>query len=45
MIGAIVLTLQKGISVKRQEVFEQNSREFTKTIRKLRFEESRIGEV
>lgn len=38
MIGAIVLTLQKGISVKRQEVFEQNSREFTKTIRKLRFE-------
>ncbi len=38
MIGAIVLTLQKGISVKRQEVFEQNSREFTKTIRKLRYE-------
>jgi len=36
MIGAIVLTLQKGAQVKRQEVFEQNTREFTKTIRKLR---------
>jgi len=40
MIGAIVLTLQKGTergyAVKRQEVFEQNTREFSKTIYKLR---------
>lgn len=36
MIGAIVLTMHKGLNVKRQEVFEQNTREFSKTIRKLR---------
>ena len=36
MIGAIVLTMHKGVSVKRQEVFEQNNREFAKTVRKLR---------
>ena len=36
MIGAIVLTMHKGITVKRQEVYEQNTREFAKTIRKLR---------
>jgi NADH:ubiquinone oxidoreductase subunit 6 (subunit J) len=36
MIGAIVLTMHKGIDVKRQEVYEQNNREFAKTIRKLR---------
>ena len=35
MIGAIVLTMHKGVHVKRQEVFEQNTREFTKTITKL----------
>lgn len=32
MIGAIVLTMHKGIHVKRQKVFEQNTREFAKTI-------------
>lgn len=35
MIGAIVLTMQKGIRVKRQQVFLQNTRDFTKTIRKI----------
>jgi NADH-ubiquinone oxidoreductase chain 6 len=35
MIGAILLTMHKGVDVKRQEVFEQNTREFTKTIQKL----------
>jgi NADH-ubiquinone oxidoreductase chain 6 len=35
MIGAIVLTMHKGVDVKRQEVFEQNTREFTKTVQKL----------
>lgn len=34
MIGAIVLTMHKGVNVKRQEVFEQNTREFAKTITK-----------
>jgi NADH-ubiquinone oxidoreductase chain 6 len=32
MIGAIVLTMHKGVHVKRQEVFEQNTREFAKTV-------------
>lgn len=36
MIGAIVLTMHKGVDVKRQEVFEQNNREFAQTVRKLR---------
>lgn len=36
MIGAIVLTMHKGVAVKRQEIFEQNTREFTKTIQKIR---------
>jgi NADH-ubiquinone oxidoreductase chain 6 len=36
MIGAIVLTMHKGLNIKRQEIFEQNSREFAKTIRKFR---------
>lgn len=36
MIGAIVLTMQKGLQVKRQQVFLQSTRDFTKTIRKLR---------
>jgi len=31
MIGAIVLTLHKGVNVKRQEVFQQNTREFAKS--------------
>lgn len=35
MIGAIVLTMHKGVDVRRQEVFEQNTREFTKTVQKL----------
>jgi len=34
MIGAIVLTMQKGIRIKRQQVFLQNTRDFAKTIRK-----------
>jgi NADH:ubiquinone oxidoreductase subunit 6 (subunit J) len=36
MIGAIVLTMHKGMDVKRQEVYEQNNREFAKTVQKLR---------
>jgi NADH:ubiquinone oxidoreductase subunit 6 (subunit J) len=32
MIGAILLTMYKGVQVKRQEVFEQNTREFSKTL-------------
>ena len=36
MIGAIVLTMQQRIEVKRQEVFEQNIREFSKTLQKIR---------
>ena len=35
MIGAIVLTMQKGIPIKRQQVFLQNTRDFAKTIRKI----------
>ena len=34
MIGAIVLTMQKGIGIKRQQVFLQNTRDFAKTIKK-----------
>lgn len=36
MIGAIILTMHKGMNVKRQEVYEQNNREFAKTLKKLR---------
>ena len=36
MIGAIVLTMHKGVYVKRQEIYVQNTREFTQTIHKLR---------
>jgi NADH:ubiquinone oxidoreductase subunit 6 (subunit J) len=36
MIGAIILTMHKGVNVKRQEVYEQNNREFAKTLKKLR---------
>ena len=35
MLGAIVLTLHKGVDVKRQEVFDQNTREFAKTVSKI----------
>ena len=35
MIGAIVLTMHKGVQVKRQQVFQQNSREFAKTVSKV----------
>ena len=35
MIGAIVLTMHKGIDIKRQQVFQQNTREFAKTVLKL----------
>ena len=34
MIGAILLTLYNDPKVKRQEVFEQNAREFSRTIQK-----------
>jgi NADH:ubiquinone oxidoreductase subunit 6 (subunit J) len=36
MIGAIVLTMHKGVFVKRQEVFEQNTRDFSKTLHKIK---------
>lgn len=36
MIGAIVLTMHKGVCVKRQEVFEQNTRDFSKTLYKIK---------
>jgi len=42
MIGAIVLTMHRGVAVKRQEIFEQNSREFTKTIQKIEVNNDRI---
>lgn len=35
MIGAIVLTMHKGVAVKRQKVFQQNTREFAKTVGKV----------
>lgn len=34
MIGAIVLTMHKGGHIQRQEVIEQNMREFAKTVKK-----------
>jgi len=42
MIGAIVLTMHRGVEVKRQEIFEQNSREFTKTIQKIEVNDDRV---
>lgn len=36
MIGAIVLTMHKTAKVKRQDVFQQNSIDFQKTIKKIR---------
>jgi hypothetical protein len=41
MMGAIALTLQRTNQVRRQEVFEQNLREYTKTLQKVRVQ----GEV
>jgi NADH:ubiquinone oxidoreductase subunit 6 (subunit J) len=35
MLGAIVLTLHKGVHIRRQDVFEQNTREFAKTVIKV----------
>ena len=35
MIGAIVLTMHKGVNFKRQQVFQQNTREFAKTVAKI----------
>jgi len=35
MIGAIVLTMQRGVRIKRQQVFLQNTRDYAKTIRKI----------
>ena len=35
MIGAIVLTMHKGVTHKRQQVFQQNCREFAKTVAKI----------
>ena len=35
MIGGIVLTMHKGVHVKRQQVFQQNTREFAKTVTKV----------
>jgi NADH:ubiquinone oxidoreductase subunit 6 (subunit J) len=36
MIGSIVLTMHKGVFVKRQDVFEQNTRDFSKTLQKIK---------
>lgn len=38
MIGAIVLTMHRGASIKIQDVFQQNARDFQKTVIKKRFE-------
>jgi NADH-ubiquinone oxidoreductase chain 6 len=38
MIGAIVLTMHKTALVKRQDVFQQNARNFQTTIKKIRSE-------
>ena len=35
MIGAIILTMQKNVNVKRQQVFLQNTREYGKTVAKI----------
>lgn len=35
MLGAIVLTIQKNIQIKRQLVFSQNNREMSKTVHRL----------
>jgi NADH-ubiquinone oxidoreductase chain 6 len=33
MVGAIVLTMQRGITIRRQRVYLQNTRDFSKTLR------------
>lgn len=37
MIGAIVLTMHRGANIKAQYIFEQNARDFQKTVVKKRF--------
>jgi NADH-ubiquinone oxidoreductase chain 6 len=37
MIGSIVLTLQKSVEIKRQEIYEQVSRDFLTTIKLKKF--------
>jgi hypothetical protein len=37
MIGAIVLTMHRGANIKVQDVFEQYTRDFQKTVVKRRF--------
>nr|YP_010470434.1 NADH dehydrogenase subunit 6 [Tetraselmis marina]UVF37922.1 NADH dehydrogenase subunit 6 [Tetraselmis marina] len=37
MIGAIVLTMHRGANIKAQYIFEQNTRDFQKTVVKKRF--------
>jgi NADH-ubiquinone oxidoreductase chain 6 len=39
MIGAIVLTMHRGANIKVQDVFEQNTRDFQKTVIKRRHSE------
>ena len=36
MIGAIMLTLHKSPDVRRQDIFEQNARDFAQTVQKVR---------
>ena len=36
MIGSIVLTMHKSMSIKRQDAFAQNTRDWTKTLTKLK---------
>ena len=38
MIGAIVLTMSRAANIKVQDVFEQNTRDFQKTVVKKRFQ-------
>ena len=45
MIGAIVLTLDKSIAVKRQDVYSQNSRDAIHTIYKIREAENNIANI
>jgi NADH-ubiquinone oxidoreductase chain 6 len=35
MVGAIVLTMHKGVNIHRQQVFEQNTREYAKSVSKF----------
>jgi len=37
MIGAIVLTMHKNVDVRKQEVFDQNTRQFKKTVRPAQY--------